>query len=367
VSEKCSAMTEGIEKFIRPDLAGFGGYVANKAPENLALASKKIIKLDANENPYGASPRTLKALAGYKDWHIYPDAGQVSLRKQLADYTGMDADCIVATSGSDELIDELLRLFLAPGDEVIDCVPTFEMYRLYTILNHGKVIEVARHNDFTVNVTAVKSAITPRTKLIVVANPNAPTGTITLQKAIVELAETGLPLLVDEAYYEFCGETVVPLMKKYGNLMVSRTFSKWAGLAGLRIGYGILPRKIAGYLMRTKSPYNVTIAAMVAAIETLKDRDYLMQNVKKIIAERDRVFRELRQISWLRPLPSQANFILCLVIQGNASRIQQSLQEESVFIRYVDQPLLPNCIRIGIGKPEENDIVLKKLRELGGT
>ena len=355
----------GIERFIRPELATFGGYVANKSPEVLQGIARKIIKLDANENPYGCSPRTLKALCQYKDWNIYPDAEQTKLRELLQKYTGVDAERIVAGNGSDEILDEILRLFLEPGDEVINCVPTFDMYRLRTIVNRGKLVDIPRDENFVVRVAAVKSAITPKTKLIIIANPNAPTGTPTPREYLVELAETGVPFLVDEAYYEFYGETVIDLVNRYENLMVMRSFSKWAGLAGLRIGYGIFPPKIAGYLMRIKPPYNVNVAAMVAAIETLKDIDYLMKNVKKIVAERERLFGELKQFKWLNPYPSKANFILCQVLKGEASQIQQRLQRQGILIRCIDQPpLLPNCLRIAVGKPEENDMLVRRLREL---
>ena len=356
----------GIEENIRPDLKSFGGYVANKAPEVLKSA-RKIIKLDANENPYGCSPKVLKALSDFRTWNIYPDADQTRLRDMLAKYTGASSERIVAGNGSDEVLDQTLRLFLEPGDEVINCVPAFDMYRLSTLINQGKIVEVPRDDEFAINIDAIRAAITSKTKLIILANPNAPTGIPSSREQLIGLAETGTPLLVDEAYYEFYGQTVVDLLNKYDNLMILRTFSKWAGLAGLRIGYGIFPSKIAGYLMRIKPPYNVNSAAMTAAIETLKDLDYLMKNVKKIIAERDRFSKELEKFTWLKPIPSQANFILCQVLRGNAREIQQKLQSKGIIIRCIDQPpRLPNCLRIGVGKPEETNILLSELQKLGG-
>jgi histidinol-phosphate aminotransferase len=179
--------------------------------------------------------------------------------------------------------------------------------------------------------------------------------------------DTGVPVLVDEAYYEFTGQTVAPLMEQYPNLMVLRTFSKWAGLAGLRIGYGLFPPKIAGYLMSIKEPYCVNAAAMVAVRETLKDIDYLMANVKTIIAERQRLFTGLEKLGWLRPYPSQANFILCAVEKGSAADLQRELEERGILVRYFDQPLLRNCIRISVGRPADTDILLKTLKEIGGS
>jgi len=148
--------------------------------------------------------------------------------------------------------------------------------------------------------------------------------------------------------------------------MVLRTFSKWAGLAGLRVGYGLFPPKIADYLLRIKIPYNVNVVALVAVEESLKDIDYLMGTVKAIIAERDRLFNELKKLKWLRPFPSQANFLLCSVLNGKASELHQKLQDKGILVRYFDQPLLRDFVRISVGKPEHTDALIRALREIGG-
>jgi histidinol-phosphate aminotransferase len=172
-------------------------------------------------------------------------------------------------------------------------------------------------------------------------------------------------VLVDEAYYEFSGQTVAPLVSQYANLMVLRTFSKWAGLAGLRVGYGLFPPKIADYLLRIKIPYNVNVAALVAVQESMKDIDYLMGMVKAIIGERERLWEELKKLKWLKPFSSQANFILCLVLDGEATELRQKLQDKGILVRYFDQPLLRNYIRISVGKPEHTDALIKALKEIG--
>ncbi|MFC1903388.1 histidinol-phosphate transaminase [Chloroflexota bacterium] len=362
--------TEGIEKLIRPDLAGFGGYAAAKSPETLAgkveVPVEKIIKLDANENPYGCSPRVNKALAAYPDINIYPDAGQTELRKLLQGYTGVGYEHIVASAGSDQLIDLILRLFIEPGDEVINCIPTFAMFQFFIGLCGGTPVIVPRDENFAVRVDAVKEAITKKTKLILLATPNNPTGTIMPRRDILEVLDTGVPVVVDEAYYEFSGETVAPLINQYPNLMVLRTFSKWAGLAGLRIGYGMFPTKIADYLLRIKEPYCANVAAIVAVRESLQDKDYLMNLVKKVITERERLFEELKKLEWIKPFPSQANFIYCSVLKGKASDLQQKLQNKGILVRYFDLPLLQNSLRIGVGKPEHTDALIRTLQELEG-
>jgi histidinol-phosphate aminotransferase len=175
-----------------------------------------------------------------------------------------------------------------------------------------------------------------------------------------------VPTVVDEAYFEFTGKTTAPMVGKYSNLMVLRTFSKWAGLAGLRVGYGFFPLKIADYLLRIKEPYCVNVAALTAVRETLKDTGYLMANVKTIIAEKERLYGGLQQIEWLKPYPSQANFILCAVLKGKAKELQRNLQDRGILVRYFDQPFLKDCVRISVGKPEQNDILLETLKEMGG-
>ncbi|MFC1934505.1 histidinol-phosphate transaminase, partial [Chloroflexota bacterium] len=295
--------------------------------------------------------------------NIYPDNGQTRLRKLLEGYTGVDAKHIVAGSGSNQLIDLVVRLFISKGDEVINCVPTFGVYRFSTELCDGTIVEVPRDENFAIKVCAIKAAISKKTKIIFLANPNSPTGTITPQPDLLEILDTGLPVLVDEAYYEFSRQTVAPLVNQYKNLMVLRTFSKWAGLAGLRVGYGLFPPKIAEYLLSTKIPYNVNVAALVAVEESLKDIDYLMATVSAITAERERLFEELKKLKWLNPFPSQANFILCSV-PGKARELQQKLQDKGILVRYFDQPLLRDFIRISVGKPEHTDALIECLRQM---
>jgi histidinol-phosphate aminotransferase len=357
-----------IEDFIRPSLASFGGYSAATSPETLdgktEVAAENIIKLDANENPYGCSPRVNKALADFHNFHIYTDNDQTRLRAQLAQLTGVDARHIVGGGGSNTLIDLILRLFVGPGDEVINLVPTFGIYSFSTEICEGRLVSVPRDETFNVDVKAAKAAITAKTKVICLANPNNPTGNLTPREDILELLETGVPLLLDEAYCEFSGETLAPLVGKHPNLMILRTFSKWAGLAGLRVGYGLFPAKIADYLLTIKMPYNVNVAALVAVEESLKDIEYLMGTVKKIIAERARLSAELGKLSWMKVYPSRANFVLCRVLKGNARSLRQKLQDKGVLVRYFDQAPLQDCVRISAGKPEHTDALMRALREI---
>jgi len=361
-------MAEGIERFIRPHLTEFHGYSASTSPDVLAgkvdVAPQAIVKLNANENPYGCSPRVARALAACNHLHVYPDDGQLRLRTMLADYAGAPVERIVASHGSNTLIDLIVRLFVGPGDAVVNSVPTFDIYRFSTEIAGGTVVNIPRDGNFNVDVKAVKKAINAKTRLIFLATPNNPTGNATPRDDILEILTSGRPVVVDEAYYEFYGETVVGLTEKYPNLMVLRSFSKWAGLAGLRFGYGVFPPRVARYLMAIKIPHNVSVAAEVAVRESLADLKYLQDKVKAIVSERGRLFKALEEIDWLRPYPSQANFIYCAILRGNAGELHKKLERQGVLVRYFDIPLLKNSIRISVGKPEDTDALMRALGEI---
>jgi histidinol-phosphate aminotransferase len=357
-----------IERFIRPELLTMKGYVPIEPTEVLSqraeLPSNKIVKLDGNENPYGCSPKVYQALANYPYYHNYPDPEQMELRTALEKYTGLSRQHIVCGMGSDELIDLILRLFLEPGDEVINCPPTFGMYPFSTDVCGGKVVDVSRTENFDLNIAGVLKALSNRTKVIFVASPNNPTGNITTEQQIKELIETGKIVVVDEAYFEFSNVTVANLVPSYPNLVVLRTFSKWAGLAGLRIGYGIFPVEIAGYLMKIKQPYNANAAAQAAVLVSLADIEYLRANVARIVRERERLFGKLRELAWLKPHPSSGNFILCSLPRGKANEIWQQLRRKGVFVRYFGTSGLKDCLRISVGRPEDTDALVKALEEV---
>ncbi|MCS6802015.1 MAG: histidinol-phosphate transaminase [Chloroflexota bacterium] len=348
-----------LARLMRPHLRAAEPY--HPVPSLAALSAElgipadQIAKLDANENPYGPSPRVLEALAAYRGYHLYPDPLHNDLRRAVADYLGTAPERVVLGAGADELIDLLCRLFLAAEDEAIDLVPTFGMYR-FSIENAGAVYRpVARRPDFTVDVAAVRAAITPRTKLIWVAAPNNPTGTPLDRASAVALAELGVPLVIDEAYAEFSGTTLLDLTARYDHVFLLRTFSKWAGLAGLRVGYGVFPPVVAETLLRIKPPYNVNVAAAVAARAALDDADYRARTIGALLAERARVAATLAACPYLRPVESAANFIFCSVVGASARALRDALRRRGVLVRYYDTPLLANALRVSVGRPEDTD------------
>ena len=361
-----------IRDLMRPDLRRLAGYAPVVPVERLvaeASASSGValtpIKLDANENPYGPSPRVLQAISESEALHTYPDAEQRTLRAALAEYAGLATENIIVGNGSDEVLDMIIRLLLEPGDRVLSCIPTFGMYKFLTDVAGGQVIELERTPDYGIDLDAIKAATDERTKLIFLASPNNPTGNSVPRERVIALLEMGIYVVIDEAYFEFAGHTVADLVNDYENLMVARTFSKWAGLAGVRIGYALVSAEVCAYLNQIKQPYNVSVFAQIAALESLRDREYLMRNVETLVQERARLFDLLQGIDYLSPVPSEGNYILCSVTRGSAEQVYNLLRQRNIFVRYYDRPNLKNCFRISVGKPEETDRLVDALAEIG--
>jgi histidinol-phosphate aminotransferase len=358
-----------IAQLLRPDLAALEPYTPimpfEALSRRLGIPIHQIIKLDANENPYGPSARALDAVARYPFYAIYPDPDQTELRVAISRYIHQPIERIICGNGSDEIIDLLMRLVIAPGDAVVEAPPTFGMYSFNTGVVGGTLIQVPRDESFGVDIEAIAAAAeSSRAKLIFLPSPNNPDGSTLARRDVERLLELPAILVVDEAYAEFSGESVVDLVGHAPNLVVLRTFSKWAGLAGLRIGYGIVPETIIRHLWKIKPPYNINMAANAAALASLDDLEYLMANVRRIITERERVFAELQTIDGLTPLPSRANFILMRLQQGNGREVKQALEGRGILIRQYNKPGLHDCIRVSIGTPEQNDLFLAALRDV---
>ncbi|MCL4371581.1 MAG: histidinol-phosphate transaminase [Chloroflexi bacterium] len=361
--------TSSIERLLRADILEIPDYPAPETPAELSartgIPEEHFIKLDQSENPHGCSQRVRSALARFDRYHIYPDGTAADLRRHLGEYVGMPADQIVVGNGSDELIDMTLGILIEPGDRVIVNSPTFAYYASSIGAHAATLVDVPRRGDFSIDVDAVLSTIDDRTKAIIIASPNNPTGNLTPIADIRRLLEGGPLVAIDEAYAEFAGTSVLPLMAEHDNLVVIRTFSKWAGLAGLRLGYGIYPPALMPHILKVKPPFNTNIAAQVAGRVSLEDQEYLLSTVRLIVNERERLFRRLSEIEFLKPYPSAANFILCQVLRGEARDLHQKLEANRILVRYFDKPGLRNFIRISIGTPEECDELVRCLRAIG--
>ncbi len=359
-----------IEDLIRPHLVDVQTYEPVDPPEVLArragIPEDRVVKLNGNENPYGASPRVAGAVAG-APLHIYPDPLQRRMRGALADYTGLGPENIIVGAGSDELIDLLFRLFISPGDKVVDCDPTFAMYAFCARIAGAKIDMVPRDELFDIDVSAVRDALDSSAKMIFVTSPNNPTGNLAGKPEIVQLLETGRLVVVDEAYFEFCNETVVDLVREYENLVVLRTMSKWAGLAGVRVGYGVMSTSVADHMIDIKPPYSVSVAAEAALLASLDDTGTLMGNVDKIVQERERLVSLLNETEGATPWPSSGNFILCQFAPGRAHDMYEGLASQGIFVRNFRSPRLRDCFRVAVGTPEQGDAFIGALRELLGS
>ena len=361
------------QDLVRSDIVDMAPYTPivpfDVLSERLGIPAENIIKLDANENPYGPSPSVYRALANEKDYHIYPDPDSTALRHALSQYTGIDPTHIIAGQGADELIDLIVRLFVTPGDAVINCPPTFGMYRFDTELNGGKIIDVERKADFSLDLESTVEIATSgnrNTKILFITSPNNPDGSVLSDACLRQLLQLPLIVVLDEAYIEFAGgSSRADWVLAHENLVVLRTFSKWAGLAGLRVGYGIFPHWIISHLLKIKQPYNVNVAGAAAAVASLSDISILQENVQKIVDERERLYSALRNVDFLEPYPSEANFILSRVVGRDAAALKAALAERGILIRYFNTPRLQDHVRISVGNPSQTSILLDALEVVG--
>lgn len=357
-----------FEHLLRPDVAGLEEYTPilpfEVLSEQLGRRPEEIVKLDANENPYGPAPAVREALTAFPFYHIYPDPEQRHLRAALSAYVGAPAEMILAGHGADELLDYLCRIFLRPGDAIINCPPTFGMYSFDAQLSSGRVVEVWRRPDFSLDVAGIEQAAAGQgVKLLFLTSPNNPDGSLLDPADLRRLLRLPLIVVLDEAYIEFAGleHSAVLWVASHDNLVVLRTFSKWAGIAGLRLGYGIFPVWILRHLWKFKQPYNVNVAATVAGLAALAHRADLAPTIAALIAERQRLQVELARFPFLQPYPSQANFVLCRVQGREATALKLALAQAGVLVRHYAKPGLENCIRVSAGRPADTDALLAAL------
>ena len=347
-----------LEPYQPPDLEA--------AAARAGLRIEQLIRLDANENPFGPSPRVAQALADFAAYHLHPDYG--SLKEAVARYADVAPEQVVLSNGADELIDLLIRLFVEPGQAVVVCPPTFSMYRFCAQVNRCRVLSVPRRADFSPDAAAIERAVREsegEARLLFLVSPGNPSGQAIPLDLTERLLELPLLVALDEAYIEFGGESGVPLLPDHENLVIIRTFSKWAGMAGLRLGYGLLAPTLAEYLERIRCPYNVNAAAMVAALASLADLEAVRANVVRLIAERERLQEGLAALPWLAPLPTQTNFVLCRLAGRTPQEVVDALIRRGILIRKFSDPALAEYVRITVGRPEQNEALLTALRELG--
>lgn len=340
----------------------------------LGRPPEQIIKLDANENPYGPLPAVRQALAELPFLHIYPDPESRALRQAIAEFIGVPPENILAGAGADELIDLLMRVFLEPGDGVIVCPPTFGMYDFDGRLNDAKVIEVPRREDFSLDLPGLRQAVQrERPKLLFLATPNNPDGSLPTADELEQILELPVLVVLDEAYIEFAdpqgelGRSIsrVGEVTRRRNLVVLRTFSKLAALAGLRVGYGVFPDWLMPILWKAKQPYNVNVAATAAALAALQHAEQMKEVVSSLIAERERMVEALARYPFFSLYPSQANYLLLRVRGIEAAELKRRLMiNYGILVRYFSTPRLRDCIRISVGRPQDTEALLQALDQI---
>ena len=354
---------------VHPDIASLSPYVPGKPVEELEreLGIVKAIKLASNENPRGPSPKAISVLEhAARTLHRYPDGGAHALRAALAQRFKVTPDHVILGNGSDELIGLLARTFLAPGDEAVMASQTFVIYRMEVIAAHGVPVVVPMQ-DWRHDLPAMARAITNRTKLLFICNPNNPTGTM-VTASDVEALMAHVPdhtvVVFDEAYAEYVRDPEFPDSLQYVNqhrpVIALRTFSKIYGLAGLRIGYGLTTPEMTDYLNRIRPPFNANSLAQSAALAALDDEPHLRASRSLNDTERPLVEDGLRRLG-LRPVPSQTNFLF-FNVGRDGREVFDALLREGVIVRHIEGPM----IRVTIGLPEENRRFLAALTTVLG-
>jgi histidinol-phosphate aminotransferase len=358
-----------LERVVKPHILALEPYQPGKPIEELEreLGITGSIKLASNESPLGPSPRALaavrEALAGV---HRYPDGASFELRRKLAARLGVAEGQLVFGAGADEILELLAKVLLGPGDECVHAWPSFAMYPIVVQGMGARALRVPLDASLCHDLAALAAAVTPRTKLVFVCNPNNPTGT-SVGAAAFDRFLAALPahvvVAVDEAYVDFARRPDFPdslawLSRRPGTVVL-RTFSKIYGLAGLRVGYGVADPELASYLERARHPFNVNRLAEVAAVAALDDREY-RERITRLTAEGIAYLsRELRALG-IEVWPSDANFVLARAGAG----IYERLLREGVIVRPLAGFGMPEHVRISVGLPEENERLVKTLRRL---
>ncbi len=348
------------EVLVRRAVTAVRPYVPGKPIEEVQrrLGLRSVVKLASNENALGPSPKGLAAIrraAGRL--HRYPDAGGFALKQALARRLGVQPSELILGNGSDEVIVLALRTFVNPGEEVVVASPTFLIYEI-AAQAVGAVVRTVPLKGFRYDLLAMRRAMGPKTKIVFIANPDNPTGTYVTAAEVASFLR-GLPerviVFVDEAYFEFAQARdyprTIPLVRRRP-VIVSRSFSKAYGLAGIRIGYGIADERLVGYMDRVREPFNANLLAQEAALAALDDRQHLSRT-RRLATDGKQLFYAVCDRLGLRYVPSQTNFVL--IDMGRPARpLYEALLRRGIIVREMSAWKLPTCIRVTVGTPSEN-------------
>jgi histidinol-phosphate aminotransferase len=342
------------------------GKPIEETARELGVDPSTIIKLASNENPLGPSPKALQAMhTALENAHLYPDGSGFYLRKAIAAKLSITPDNIILGNGSNEVIEFLGHAFLNPGDDVITCQYAFIVYKLLATAFGVRTIETPSP-DYHQNLDATLEAITAKTRMIFIPNPNNPTGTLIPKRAIhsfMSRVPDSIVVVFDEAYFEFLDDPpdTLRFVRDGRNTVVLRTFSKIHGLAGLRIGYGIAPPEMTEVLHKTRQPFNVNSIAHAGAIAALDDEAHLIET-KRVVDEGRAYLQEQFAAMQIPFVPAVANFLMVNV--GDGCAVFQKLLQRKIIVRPLKGYGLPEWVRISVGTMEENRQLIAALRDL---
>ena len=344
-----------MRAYLRPEIVALAGYVPGEQPTD-----PRVIKLNTNENPYPPSAAVRAAIGeACERLQLYPDPSARAVRERAAELYGVAADGVIVGNGSDELLSLLMRAVVNPGGAVAYGMPTYSLYDTLVALQGGRSIHVPYGADFALP----RELFTVPARMIIVCNPNAPSGTAVGVEELAGLARARRDALVviDEAYADFADANATRLGAQEPNVIVLRTLSKSYSLAGLRVGLGLTTPALASELNKVKDSYNVSRLAQAGALAALNDQARMLEHVARVRATRVRLTRELAALGYTVP-PSQANFVLARRPGRTLLPVKQALLERGILVRYFAE--IPDALRITVGTDEEIDRLLAELGSL---
>lgn len=344
--------TIDILKMARPSVLKLKPYASAK--EEFKNFEKDLIYLDANENPYE------------NGMNRYPDPNQTPLRLKIAEIKGLGPDQILLGNGSDEILDMIFRVFFNPGrDNIIINTPTFGMFEVLSNINDVACKKVLLTDDFQLDVKGILDQIDEQTKAVFICSPNNPTGNLMKEADILRLLEQKVLVIIDEAYIDFSGvESWIKRLNTYNNLIVTQTFSKAYGLAGIRLGACFANPQIIELLRKIKMPYNVNVLTQKKALDYISKTEIRTREVKSILANRLLLKKDLKKVSFVKKIyPSDSNFLL-LKVDDADKRYQELIASGLVVRNRTKEPLCENCLRITVGTKEENIKLMQALYAL---
>jgi histidinol-phosphate aminotransferase len=355
-------------------IQGFESYTAEKTNESIAkqygLSPSDIVKLNYNENLYIPREKLvplMKEVAEECDFRIYPQEEEARLKEKISEYLKVPQDCVTIGNSSDEVMERVIRIFLEKGDCAVTFTPTFTVFKYCVKYQDAEYAAVPLKNDFSIDIEGMRKAFTSSSKLLYLCSPNNPTSNqLKLEEIETLIEEFPGIVLVDEAYAEYADYSVVPLINKYENLIVLRTFSKAFSLAGLRLGYAVANPTLAKAIDKTPAPYPVNVVSLSMGRKLLENIDIMRESVKALKTERGKLINKLNEIKGIEAFDSKANFVLFNTAKPY-EEVYQNVLKKGLIIKKLGKLLsYENCLRSTVGLPEMNAKLLTALRETMG-